>query len=185
MSPMKFLSFDVESNGLHGDAFAVAALLVAADGSTEAEFVGRCPVTGPLDSWVEANVLPPMTDIPETYTSFAELRAAFWSWYEQTKPAADYILANNPYPVEARFLLACQEDDPEHRYAEHPFPLIDLASLLIATGITTKTDKDAFMKAAIGDTPEAAHNPKWDAWATAKAALRALAAPEPQSPSTQ
>lgn len=172
--PMKFLSFDVESNGLHGDAFAVAALLVAADGSTEAEFLGRCPVTGSLDSWVAENVLPPMTGIPENYAGFAELRAGFWDWYAQHKPAADYVLANNPYPVEARFLLACQEDDPKQRYTEHPFPLIDLASILVAHGITTKPAKEIFMKAVLGDAPDEAHNPKWDAWITARAALRAL-----------
>jgi hypothetical protein len=171
---MKFLSFDVESNGLHGDAFAVAALLIAADGSTEAEFLGRCPITGPVDPWVRDNVLPPMTGIPENFATFAALRTGFWEWYAQHKPAANYVLANNPYPVEARFLLACQADDPETRYTEHPFPLIDLASLLVAGGITTKPSKDAFMAAVIGDTPDEAHNPKWDAWITARAALRAL-----------
>jgi hypothetical protein len=173
---MKLLSFDIESNGLHGEAFAVGAVLMASDSTIEAEFVGRCPIKGAVDPWVTENVLPPMTNIDENYPDPRAMRDAFWKWYLQTKPLADYVLVNNPYPVEARFLLACQEDDPAGRYADHPFPLIDLASVLLAIGVKTRADREVFIRAATSEAEDLSHNPKWDAWVTARAALKALKA---------
>jgi hypothetical protein len=84
------------------------------------------------------------------------------------------VLANNPYPVEARFLIACQEDDPAHRYPDHPFPFIDLASLLLPLGIRTKADREVFVKQAIAGTEDQSHNPRWDAWVAAQTAFKAL-----------
>jgi hypothetical protein len=173
---MKLLSFDVESNGLHGEAFAVAALLMTSNGTIEAEFLGRCPISGPVDAWVQDNVLPPMADIPETYPTPRALRDAFWKWYLHHKPQADFTLANNPYPVEARFLLACYEDDPAERATGHPWPFIDVASLLLAAGAATKPEREVFVKQVIANTKDQSHNPRWDAWVAALTAFRALEA---------
>jgi hypothetical protein len=83
-------------------------------------------------------------------------------------------LANNPYPVEARFLLACQTDHPEARNFEHPFPLIDLASMFLAVGITARDQREAFITEVLGDTPDLSHNPRWDAWITALIAFKVM-----------
>lgn len=179
---MTILSFDIESNGLHGEAFAVGAVLMDdhTPGASSnqppiiSEFVARCPLIGPIDPWVEANVLPPMTDIPETHPDGHAMRDAFWSWYLEARAQADLILVNNPYPVEARFLIACQEDDMASRGQDHPFPLIDLASLLYARGITTRDQRDAFMKKVIDQLTDLSHNPHWDAWVTALAAFQII-----------
>jgi len=172
---MKVLSFDVESNGLHGAAFAVAGVLVDARRHISSQFVGRCPITGPIDPWVSENVLGPMTGISESYGTPQALRDAFWSWYVEAKASAGIIVAANPYPVEARFLIACQEDDMASRGFEHPFPYYDLSSMLYTLGIVTPAERRDFVSAAIGEETGEAHNPLWDAKATALAALRVVA----------
>ncbi len=157
---MKVLSFDVESNGLHGSAFAVAG--------------ARCPIAGPVDPWVTENVLEPMAAIPETHAKARDMRQAFWNWYTKTKATADLIVAANPYPVEARFLIACQEDDLSGRSFDHPFPYYDLSSMLYTLGFTTRPARRDFVAGAVGKDTGEAHNPLWDAKATAMAALKAI-----------
>jgi hypothetical protein len=101
------------------------------------------------------------------------MRSAFWGWYTDTRPNADIIVAANPYPVEARFLIDCQNDDLPGRGAEHPFPFYDLSSMLYTLGVISPFDRRGFVAAAIGDASGNAHNPLWDATATAMAALSA------------
>ena len=50
-------SWDVESNGLLGDAFAIGAI-VYKKGEEVKTFLARCPINGAVDEWVENNVLP-------------------------------------------------------------------------------------------------------------------------------
>lgn len=171
---MKILSFDVESNGLHGEAFAVSGVLMRSDGKVIDEFTGRCPIEGPVDEWVAKNVLPQMNGIPQRYKSARTLRSAFWRWYKKAKAQADFVIAENPYPVEARFLIACQQDSLRSRYWEHPFPLIDVGTLFFERGYRQPHERERFRAALIGDKDKQAHNPRWDAWATALVAFRLL-----------
>jgi hypothetical protein len=123
-SKTKLLSFDLETNGLHGQAFAVGGVLMDSADKTYSEFSARIPIDGKLDEWVEKNVLPSILDMCE----------AFWEWYVKAEPESDYVLVNNGYPVEYRFLLDCQEASLDERYWQHPFPILDLSSLLIMVG---------------------------------------------------
>lgn len=175
MACMKLLSFDVESNGLHGEAFAVGAVLVDGKGEVMEEFQARCPLPEPLDPWVKEHVLPPMKDMPETHPSPQAMRAGFWKWYLPAKGKANYVLACNPYPVEARFLIACQEDDMATRYFEHPFPLLDLGTLYVSAGATTGEQRDRLVAEASAGTPNLEHHPRFDAWVAARVALKLLA----------
>ena len=54
-------SFDAETNGLWGQAFALGALVYDESGAEVARFVGRCPIEGEVKEWVEANVLPQLS----------------------------------------------------------------------------------------------------------------------------
>lgn len=63
-------SFDAETNGLWGQAFAVAAVLFDENGDEVARFVGRCPIEGEVNPWVKENVLPEMEGIPVTHKSY-------------------------------------------------------------------------------------------------------------------
>ena len=111
--------------------FAVGALVMDANGAILDEFVGRCKLVGPVDPWVEKNLLPAIKDIPVMYQTYKDLREAFWKWYLIAEAKTDYVLVSNGYPVEYRFLIKCQEDNLDERYWQHPFPLLDLTSLLV------------------------------------------------------
>ncbi len=165
------LSFDVESNGLHGPEFAVGAVVMSATGQVLDEFKARCHIRGRVDSWVAENVLPVLKDFPINFSSRRQLRQAFWQWFQSAIARADYVLVSNGYPVEMRFLAACQDDDLTKRYWEHPFPLLELHSLLLQIGEDQKhhvvTDK-------VKGTPNLKHNPYWDAWVSALAAFEAF-----------
>ena len=170
-SQTTLLSFDVESNGLHGPEFAVGAVVMKADGKILDEFKGRAPIEGQIDPWVEANVLPVLKDFPENYPSRSKLRQAFWKWFQAAMAKTDYVLVSNGYPVEMRFLAACQDDDLNKRYWEHPFPLLELHSLLLQVG---EDQKHQVVTDKVEGTPNLKHNPYWDAWVSALAAFEAF-----------
>ena len=164
---MNILSFDVESNGLHGEAFSVAGVLLNEDRHIISQFVSRCPIIGPVDTWVSENVIGPMTAIPETVPDARSMRDDFWKWYIECRTDPVMIVAANPYPVEARFLIACQNDDMPSRDFDHPFPYFDLSSMLFSLGHVTPEERRAFVKKAIRDAIGESHNPLWDAKAAA------------------
>ncbi|HVQ44765.1 MAG TPA: hypothetical protein VMT30_07455 [Candidatus Saccharimonadia bacterium] len=171
---MKILTFDVESNGLHGEAFAVAGVLMDSGRAILSQFTSRCPIIGPVDPWVSENVLGPMQGMADTAADGLTMRNAFWDWYHEVKAQADLIVAANPYPVEARFLIACQEDDMPAREFDHPFPYFDLSSMLYTLGITTAPDRRAYSAEASKSDSGQPHNPLWDAKSTAMTALAAI-----------
>jgi hypothetical protein len=170
---MKILSFDVESNGLHGEAFAVAGLVMDDTRQVLSQFLARCPIPAPVDPWVEANVLGPMQALKETHGDGRAMRDAFWQWFSEAKEGCDLVVAANPYPVEARFLIACQNDDLEARQFDHPFPYFDLPSMLYTLGCKTKAQRHEFLAKAVQGATGEPHNPVWDAQATAMGALAA------------
>jgi hypothetical protein len=170
----KLLSLDVESNGLHGPAFAVGAVLMSADGKVLDEFSARSEIRGEVDSWVKENVLKSLKNFPVTHKSAKAMRTAFWEWFKVAKEQADFVLVDNGYPVEARFLLQCQDDNIDERYWDHPYPLLDLAGMLLQVGEKPLTVKAKFVQDRIKDEPANRHNPRWDAWVSAHAALKAL-----------
>jgi hypothetical protein len=102
------------------------------------------------------------------------MRNAFWEWFKAAKEKADYVLVDNGYPVEARFLIDCQDDDIEARYWDHPFPLLDLAGILLQVGEKPLTVRAKFVEDRIAGVPAMRHNPRWDAWVSALAAFKAF-----------
>ncbi len=170
----KLLSIDVESNGLHGKAFAVGAVVIKMDGTVVDEFYARCPVEGELDPWVKKNVLPVLENFPETHRTSRAMRDDFWEWYKVAKEQSDYMLTDNGYPVEARFLVNCQDDDLEERYWDHSFPLLDLASMFIMIGVKPLAVRYRYVAEQIVDVPNLHHNPRFDAWVSALSAVKAL-----------
>ena len=169
----KILCFDLETNGLHGEVFAIGAVVIDAQGKVLDQFTGRAKIKEPVDDWVEKNVIPSIKNMLVTHGSYRDLREAFWRWYLQAEPKSDYILVSNGYPVEYRFLIKCQEEDLEERYWQHPFPILDLFSLLIQAGINP-ADKRV-LKSAISNSQEfLLHNPLDDAKVTALLAFESF-----------
>jgi len=102
------------------------------------------------------------------------MRRAFWAWYLTAKTNADYVLVDNGYPVEARFLIDCQEDSLARRGSDHPFPLLDLSTLLLQAGYLPLTNREQFVKKEIAGKTVMKHHPKWDAWVSTLVAIKAL-----------
>ena len=170
----KILSFDLETNGLHGQAFAVGAVIVDGQGDILDQFTGRTDIAGSVDPWVKENVLPVIEDMPINCKSYNELKEGFWNWYIEAEAKSDYVLVNNGYPVEYRFLLDCQEADIERRYWQHPFPILDLLSLLIQIGEEPHGNDNEFIREFFEKYPPKPHNPLWDATMAVLAAFKAL-----------
>lgn len=169
----KLLSFDLEANGLHGQAFAVGAVVMDAQGQIHDEFAARCRLTSKVDPWVKENVLPALADMPITHKTYEDMREDFWAWYLDAEPQADYVLVSNGYPVEYRFLIDCQDADLGERYWQHPYPILDLASLLIQVG-----NKSESKSQWLGDIKRAGsyiqHHPLHDAKIAALMAFEAF-----------
>ena len=172
-SKTKILCFDLETNGLHGEVFAVGAVVMDASGVISDQFTGRTKIIGQVDAWVEQNVLPATQDMSITHVNYKSLREAFWRWFLVAEAKSDYVLVSNGYPVEYRFLLKCQEDNIDERYWQHPFPILDLTSLLIQAG-----DVGAIKRALNGLVMESEdfvpHHPLDDARKTALLAFHAF-----------
>ena len=131
--PDHWFVFDVESVGLHGDAFAFGWVVVDASGREKESGYESCDpdmcsagARGDRE-WVAANVpqLIVSTQSPQG------VRAAFW--YEWRRARARWpgiaMAADCPWPVEARFLLDGIRDEIT-RAAFAPYPLYDVAMFL-------------------------------------------------------
>lgn len=119
------LSFDAETNGLWGKAFAIGAVLIT-DGKEVETFIGRCPINEPLNPWVAENVLPQMADIAVTHAGYAELLIAFMGWYNAHKENAS-VIVHMGLPVEARLFLDAHTMGIIGDW-DAPFPLIDISA---------------------------------------------------------
>lgn len=163
-----YMVFDVESVGLHGEGFAVGYILIDADGAQYE--VGRyaCPLemaAGDEEGrrWVVENC--PV--IPATHTTATLVRERFWRAWLAAKALGAVLVADCAWPVEARFLAACVDDDPEQRAWEGPYPLHELASFMVAAGMDPMATHDR-----LPDEP--LHDPLGDARQSARLLVRAL-----------
>lgn len=172
----KILSFDLETNNLHGKPFAIGAVLIDGHGTVHDSFTARCPIEGETDPWVKTNVLPAIQEMAETHGNYEAMREAFWRWYVPAEQASDYVLVSNGYPVEYRFLIDCQEADLEERYWQHPFPVLDLTSILVAKGQDSENYKSYVRKKVRKESSFAQHHPFDDAKMAALMAFEALGA---------
>lgn len=130
-----YLVFDVESVGLHGEGFAVGGGIYLENGAAQKEFRMSCPMeschgTDGDRKWVAENV--PVLEV--THRSAKALRDAFWAFWMEAKASGAIMAAECAWPVEARFLEACVADDQEARNWDGPYPLHDIASMLLASG---------------------------------------------------
>lgn len=96
------ISIDAESNGLWGQAFSVSALVFNPEGKEVDRLVLRCPIEESVNPWVKDNVLPTMTDIEETHSSYEEMLEAFFQFMKKHKDAV--TLTHMGHIVEARLL---------------------------------------------------------------------------------
>lgn len=166
------LVFDVESMGLHGEGFAVGAVVVDRTGQRVRELYAACPPDGlpvrPEDwQWLKENCLPGL--YPPNHLRPSEVRDAFWAFLQEFKGLGASVWAECGWPVEASFLIACVRDDPS-RWWDGPFPLEEVVSARKGAGLERK-GKDSRLP---DELP--AHNPLHDARQSARLLLEAIGA---------
>ena len=171
-SPSHFFVFDVESIGLHGEAFAVAGGVYSAiDGSARSEFCFACNpglALGDNDDrkWVAENVPP----ILVTHRNSNLMRAEFFQEWLSAKQQFPGILmaAESLWPVEAGFVAKCIADVPRERKWEGPYPFVEISSVMMAAGM----DPMATYERTESEKP--AHHPLGDARQSARLLATAL-----------
>lgn len=140
---MLYFVFDVESSGLHGEGFSYGYVVIEHNEETGEYETLEEDLKSCRRDWVESlqglttvnhykNYTWVQENVPEvevTYNYAATLRDAFWRAWKRWHAKGAVMAADCPWPVEARFLIACVQDDPNERQWEGPYPLIDVESV--------------------------------------------------------
>ena len=159
---------DVESNGLYGDGFAYAVVVIEYNSKKKIEektgYYKEYTIT---DEFTINNVLPMLEDL-EIYNSLEDMRSSFWNIYlEYFSNRSHYygkvdFLVDNGFPVESNFLSSCVKDNIK-RINNSPFPVYDVATLLKFKGISNTIDRMYY-----SNLDKKKHNPINDAEASAR-----------------
>ena len=162
----KFLMFDVESVGLHGEGFSVG-WVVMQDGKEIASAEYSCDpasVQGEDDdrAWVDDNVMS-WQNCSTIHTVIHHFLDAIQECYKK----GFAVVTDCCYPVETNFLEKCW---PYMQALEMqgPYPLYDVASVLATLGY----DATAMYSRLDGELPK--HNAVTDARQSARVLLEAL-----------
>lgn len=164
-----YMTFDVETNGLHGEAFAVGYKVTNNSGVTLIEGIHSCPVddsdSGVHDGnypatrqWLEEHVLPVLPE-PDCFTTRA-VRDKFFEAFNMAQMEAIkrkelfYLVSDVAYPCETGFLAQMQLDGRDMQI----YPLLDVSSMLHADGFDAT---GTFERLHAKELP--AHNPLNDA----------------------
>lgn len=129
-----WMVMDAESIGLHGEAFAVAYVVVDGVGTRILEETIACPASAAAGAdsdraWVAANI--PLDALPQNCESPRQVRDRFWDAWLAWKAQGARLVVDCGWPVEANLLSACVRDEPSRTW-EGPYPLYELASLVEA-----------------------------------------------------
>lgn len=165
-----FMVFDVESIGLHGEGFAVGWVVVDKTGLEYDRGLLCSPIAEASGSdhnrkWVNENV----PELMPTHWTAQEIREVFWKEWIEWRELGANLVADCPWPVEARFLARCVDDGTPDREWKGPYPFYDVASVLMALG------KPPLLPYERLETESPVHNPLCDALQSARIFLSALA----------
>lgn len=163
-----YFVIDVESIGLHGEAFAVAGGVYLANGAPQWEFCYAIPLEEAKGNesdrnWVKANV----PQIEVTHRSGIAMREAFFQTWMRAKNDGAEMAADCLWPVEARFVAAVIDDCAERNWLG-PYPFHEISSYLAAAGF----DPLGQYERTASELPK--HNPLADARQSARMLAMAL-----------
>lgn len=162
---MKIFTFDGETKGLWGEAFCLAAAVLNDEGKIIDQFVGRCPISGEIDKWVQENVLPKLEDIPISYANYKELLMAFADFWQKWRKDIDVTVTHMGMIVEAKVI----RDMHDYGFIgdwEAPYVTADCASFPMV-GDSVDTYAKAHNIKVSGDS----HNPLYDSLIAGKVYL--------------
>lgn len=153
---------DVESIGLHGEAFAVASVILQ-NTKIVAETCFAChpdQASGLAEDrhWVEQNCI----GISPNCRDPQEVRFHFWKEWLFWKERGAMMIADCAWPVEGRFISRCINDNRCERNWLGPYPLHDVASMRLIKGL----DPLATVSRLPDELP--AHHPLHDARQSAR-----------------
>ena len=160
--PLYFI-FDVESVGLHGQGFAYGFLVVNRKGAILEEDLKWCSpdfAKGDDDdrAWIQDHVVPALKEDHASMVIGPEtLLRIFWSKWRFWANKGAVMVADCQWPVEARFLACCIDENLPASKWDGPYPIHDVATLMLATG----KDPLAHYDRRPHELPE--HNPLCDA----------------------
>lgn len=155
----KIISIDCESDGLYGDIFAIG-VSVFLNGEEIDSFVGMSSLKEVSNPWVVDNVLPHIK-VSNVYDSKEDLREDFWKFWISHKNNAITIVDIGS-PVESNLFRKCVEKDLDNRLFQGPYPLHEVATMLLANNIDPDIDRKSYTKDILNYTPSR-HNPLDDA----------------------
>lgn len=172
-----FMVFDVESISLHGEGFAVGYVVVDRKGREEAHGRFACPPdlahgNKTNREWVEKNI----PSLKMTHADPRMVRDAFWREWRFWRDVDAVLVADCAWPVEARFMNQCVDDLREEREWGGPFPLHDLASVILTRGGDPLKDHER----KLSHTP--VHDPLADARHSARLLIQYLGPEEDKGP---
>ncbi len=157
----KILSFDAETNGLWGRAFAIGALVYDESGNEIARFVGRLPDSAVTDEWVRTNVLPTLSGLPVSHVDYESLLSDFAEFYKTHKTDAE-VIVHVGVPVESNLLRDMHSQGCIGDW-DGPYPLMDVAGELAQAGEDpTSVDKYVGKWGLVVPDFGATHNPLYD-----------------------
>lgn len=165
-----YMVFDVESVGLHGEGFSVGYVVIDDAGVEQASRYYACLPDRAQGAdadrdWVIANI--PM-ERSLTHTKPADVRRAFWEDWQSWRERGATLVADCAWPVEARFLAACVDDEYMDRAWSGPYPLHDVATARLCAGL------DPLATAERLPSEEPKHDPVADARQSARLWIEAL-----------
>jgi hypothetical protein len=140
---MKIFSYDAETNGLWGQAYAIAALVYDESGEEIARFFGRLPDEAVTDQWSRDNALASLVGTPVTHSDYESLLADFAKFYLANKQGAD-VVVHMGYIVEAKILRDAHELGFIGDW-DGPYPLFDVSGNLQQAG-EDPASVDAYVK---------------------------------------
>ena len=160
-----YFSFDGESNGLHGQSFAIGAIVYDENGNEIDKLAVRCPIEDEVNPWVAENVLPQIESIPQTHESYGDMLKAFSEFWLKYKDRAD-ALVHMGQIVEAKII----KDAHELGYLgdwDCPYGWIDVYALKeIGDSVDTYAKNNNI---EISQRAGGTHNPLYDCEVAAKA----------------
>jgi hypothetical protein len=166
----KIFSFDAETDGLWGQAFAIGAVVTDEHGKELDRFLAKLPDSVITDAWVKDNI---HINIKSTHTTYADMLKDFSVFYMKHKQDSTCVVRMG-YIVEAKLL----RDMVEYGFIgqwDAPYPLIDISAMLLQKG-EDSTSVDSYVakhNISINDYG-GTHNPLYDSEVALKTFLKLL-----------
>ena len=161
-------SFDAETNGLWGQAFAIAAVVTDSKGKITDKFEARLPDSFVSEEWVKENVLPALNDMTVTHSSYTDMLSTFAEFYHKYRETCAHFVVHMGYIVETKVLRDMHELKLIGDF-EAPYPLLDISGNLQQAGFAPDSVDDYAEQHSIkSELKCSTHHPLYDSDITAK-----------------